>query len=87
MKTIIIMLIVALAACNHPDSFESDLGVQSDQDLIVRAKVVENNTITYCVLTPTERKAVRSGDTVWLDLGSHRINDTADNTMRAVLYR
>lgn len=50
-----------------------------------RAEVLENNTITYVNMTYNERQVYYPKDSVWVDLATHRINDTADNTMRCVL--
>ncbi len=46
-----------------------------------RAQVMENNTITVVKMTLDERLFYRDGDSVWVDLGTHRVNDTMENTM------
>lgn len=51
----------------------------------VRAKVIESGTITYCKLTNTQKWVMQVGDTVWLDITQHCIDDTSNNTMKVVL--
>ena len=46
-----------------------------------RAQVLENSTITLVKMTLDERMVYEEGDSVWVDLATHRINDTLDNTM------
>lgn len=51
----------------------------------VRAEVLENNTVTYCILNDSEIEIYHPNDTVWLNLNTHTIDDTSDNTMMCVL--
>lgn len=46
-----------------------------------RAQVMENNTIVVVKMTLDERAIYKPGDSVWVDLATHRVNDTLDNTM------
>lgn len=52
---------------------------------LVRVKVVENGTISHVVLTHEQKMTLRYRDTVWVDLATHTINDTAQYTMKAIL--
>jgi len=66
----------------------NDEGMYSnDPSLIihVRAIVLENNTISYCTLDSREKEIYHPGDTVWLDMSTHRINDTSTHTMKVIL--
>lgn len=56
-------------------------------DNMARAVILENNTVTYCLLDGAYKYTIMPGDTVWLDLKTHLINDTSNTTMRAVLYK
>lgn len=52
-----------------------------------RAQVMENNTITPVYMTMGERLLYEAGDSVWVDLRTHRVNDTSENTMLCRLIR
>lgn len=52
---------------------------------VVKAKVLENATVTYAWLNDEQYSTLKNLDTVWLDLAKHEVNDTAENTMMAVL--
>jgi hypothetical protein len=52
---------------------------------VMRARVLENNTITYCYLDSTQQLVYIPRDSVWLDMVTHRINDTSNTTMKVVL--
>ena len=87
----LIALIFELTSCNKvaqkplPRPFKT-IDCANTYGLTVRAKVLENNTITYCRLNMCQQITLHSTDTVWLDLSKHTINDTAENTMLVVLY-
>lgn len=50
-----------------------------------KIKVLENNTTSH-VRIPTHLSNIYSySDTVWVDLATHTINDTLDNTMQCVI--
>jgi len=48
----------------------------------VRVRVLENNTITYC---DVKNYTYKAGDTLWIDLAKHIVDDTAQYTMKAVV--
>ena len=52
---------------------------------LARIKVLENGTVTYVLLDWMERASLRVGDTVWVDLATHMINDTCSTAMKAKL--
>ena len=54
---------------------------------IKRVVVLENNTISF-VHVPTGLDSVyRINDTVWVNLITHRIDDTCNTTMKALLVK
>lgn len=50
-----------------------------------RAQVVENGTITHVDMVGTERFTYLMGDSVWVNMDTHRVDDTAQNSMLCVL--
>jgi hypothetical protein len=50
-----------------------------------RAKVLENNTITFVRIPDYLSKVYGYGDTVWVDMAKHVIDDTSDITMQCVI--
>jgi len=50
-----------------------------------RAKVLENNTITFVRIPDYLSKVYSYGDTVWVDMAKHIIDDTSDVTMQCVI--
>lgn len=51
----------------------------------VRARVLENSTMSYVDLTFKQKLLFQSGDTIWLNLDTHLVDDTAQFTMKAEL--
>jgi hypothetical protein len=58
-----------------------DMGVDST----VRVKVLENSTISYAIINKSVVNSFRPYDTVWLNMKTHRIDDTDTNTLKVVL--
>lgn len=52
-------------------------------DRTAKVKVLENGTMTYADLTHKEVTSLSQGDTVWLNLSTHRI-DNVDTTAMLV---
>lgn len=50
-----------------------------------RGKVLENGTIVAVYLSEVQRFIYRKGDTVWIDLSTHTIDDTLSTAMKCVL--
>jgi hypothetical protein len=46
-----------------------------------RAQVMENNSVVPVYMTLDQRLTYKEQDSVWVDLSSHMIDDTAQNTM------
>ncbi len=61
------------------------IGCEEAPYVTARAKVLESGTITYIDLNQTRAETLLVGDTVWLDLDTHIINDTGSCTMKAVI--
>lgn len=57
----------------------------TDKPVFARATVLENGTITWVTLKVSEQSTLVTGDSVWVDLRHHQINDTLENTMKCVL--
>lgn len=53
----------------------------------MRIQILENNTISYVQVPANLLGVYKIGDTVWVDLGNHIINDTANYTMKGVLCK
>jgi hypothetical protein len=53
----------------------------------VRARVLENNTITYVSLDMQQAGALSYDDTVWVNLKTHKIDDIDTTTMKCVIER
>lgn len=85
-----VIAIVLLALCLCFMSCTSGSGNRLSQtnvsDSVVRAKVVENNTIAYVRINRNIIRSYEPGDTVWVNLATHRIDDVSDISMKAVLY-
>ena len=54
-----------------------------DTITLIRVKVLENNTISYVM--EKNPMVYQVGDTVWVDIPNHSINDIDTNTMKCVL--
>lgn len=52
-----------------------------------RAKVLENNTITRVNMQYDERQSYNPHDSVWVNLDTHQVDDTAENTMLCELIQ
>jgi hypothetical protein len=59
---------------------------ETNQPASLRVKVLENSTITYCDINARERSVLRPLDTIWVNLATHRIDDTCTTAMKAVIY-
>lgn len=75
---ILLLFLLGLMSCRHAV-------VQKYSFNTVRARVAENNTITIIQLTDDQRNILWIGDTVWIDLRTHTINDTSNTAMKAVI--
>lgn len=52
----------------------------------VRIKVLENSTISYVRLDSIELSVVYPLDSIWVNLATHRMDDTCNTTMRCVVF-
>lgn len=50
-----------------------------------RAQVLENGSITYVFIRPSLDSVYKVGDSVWVNLRAHRIDDTDTTAMMCVL--
>jgi len=73
---IIISIIVALSSCNT----ESKPAFKTK-----RVVILENNTISFVHIPNTLDSIYRNEDTVWVNLLTHRIDDSDSLTMMAVI--
>ena len=79
MRKILLMVAIALsiASCNYPESKPSFV--------TKRIVVLENNTVSF-IHVPTGLDSIfRYEDTVWVNLLTHRIDDSDSLTMMAVI--
>jgi hypothetical protein len=76
----IFIALISLVACND-EVYNQGFGLIKN----VRAKVLENGTVTYCTLDDRKKEIYHPNDTVWLNLATHQIDDTSSNTMQVVL--
>lgn len=55
----------------------------------LRAKILNNNTISYLISPDSLRYDIREGDTILLNLSSHKIDDnnSLEGTTRAVIIK
>jgi len=74
---IIISIIVALSSCEHPES--------KPLYKIKRVVILETNTISFVHIPNTLDSIYRNEDTVWVNLLTHRIDDSDSLTMMAVI--
>jgi len=74
---IIIGVIVALTSCNYPES--------KPPFVIKRVVILENNTVSFIHVPRILDSVFRYEDTVWVNLLTHRIDDSDSLTMMAVI--
>lgn len=79
MKKVILMVAIAIsiASCNHPES--------TPPFITKRVVILENNTVSYVHVPRGLDSVYRNNDTVWVNLETHRIDDTCNTTMMGVL--
>lgn len=93
MKTIIYLLIVLgiailAASCEaRSGNYKSTIDSTKLYWGTNRVRVVENNTITYVVLSRTQAEYLKLGDTIWLNVADHYVDDLSSNTMKAVILK
>lgn len=90
LKTIIYMFSIILiasiiSACIKYLLQDEDKAKENTEFMTVKVRVLENNTISF-VLVPIEMNTVYDkGDTVWINLETHLIDDLSVYTMLAVI--
>lgn len=86
---IIVVLIAVLASsCANTSKGEiRDKYGDIQRPTVWRARVLENRTITYVNIPADMRDIYRPCDTVWVNLTTHMIDDTAENTMQCTIYK
>jgi hypothetical protein len=80
MKKLMLMVAIAIsiASCQHPESTPPLYKTK-------RVVVLENNTVSF-VRIPTGLDTVyRNNDTVWVNMETHKIDDTSSTTMMCVI--
>jgi hypothetical protein len=76
---IIIGIVVALSSCNHPES--------KPPFITKRVVVLENNTVSFIHVPKGLDSVYRYEDTVWVNLLTHRIDDSDSLTMMCVIKK
>lgn len=79
MKKLLLMVSIAISivSCNYPESqppFKTK-----------RVVILENNTISFIHVPLGLDSVYRTNDTVWVNLVTHRIDDSDSLTMMAVI--
>lgn len=82
-QLLILFVVFVMVSCNDETNYDQGPGLVKR----VRAKVLENGMITYCFIDSqdAEKEIYVPGDTVWLNMQTHMIDDTTENTMKVVL--
>lgn len=80
---ILVFGLALLTSCGQDTQIASNGDIL--KPVIRRAVVLENNTLTYVSIRPSLDTVYKAGDTVWVNLDTHRIDDTDSTTMMAVL--
>lgn len=93
-KTFIgLVCLLTLLSCgsrsgNRQTTSEPDEKKVPKVSAVYRVKILENGTISYCNLTLDEQLSMHPLDTVWVNLATHRIDDTCTTAMKGVIqYR
>ena len=79
MKKFLSLVAIALSivSCEHPES--------QPQFKTKRVVILENNTISFVHIPNALDSIYRNEDTVWVNLLTHRIDDSDSLTMMAVI--
>ena len=79
MKKFLLMVSIAfsIVSCEYPES--------KPQFKTKRVVILENNTISFVHIPNTLDSIYRNEDTVWVNLLTHRIDDSDSLTMMAVI--
>ncbi len=51
----------------------------------VKVRILENGSVTYCNLHSPQEEILKIGDTVWVNIAKHQVNDVDSNTMLAII--
>ena len=83
----VLAVVAALVGCRSQSGqrakgFEPKPG----QELLIRSRVLENNTMTFVKMTYEEALLFRPLDTVWVNLETHKVDDTCRSAMKCVLF-
>ena len=80
MKKLLLMVAIAfsIVSCQHPETRVTPFKTK-------RVVVLENNTISFVHVPIGLDSIYRINDTVWVNLITHRIDDTDNNTMKALI--
>lgn len=60
-------------------------GCDEPADYVCRAKVLESNTIVILKVTANQRNLLNQYDTVWVNMITHKIDDTCNTAMKCVI--
>jgi len=84
---ILLFVLITLRACESRSGHRKRIPpiVQMSSTVPTRVKIIENGTISYVNLTPEEEKVYRPADTVWVNLETHKVDDTCSTTMKGVI--
>ena len=82
MKKLILLLsvVIALASCGSESGSQNPL-------IVVKAIVIKNNTKTFIRIPNTLKDVYSVGDTVYLNLITHRISEIDTTTTRVVIIK
>jgi len=87
LKAIVVFIVICvMMGCSDSEEeefYDQHSPVEAEQihefkdTVLRRIKILEQNVISYVKLSPEEQDIFRYLDTIWVDLASHTINDTA----------
>lgn len=89
--TIIIYLLLVyglamLTSCGgNIDTVANNTDLQ--KPVLRRVHVLENGSVSYVIIRPGLDSVYRCYDTVWVNLNTHRIDDTDSTTMLCILQK
>jgi len=52
---------------------------------VIKVRVLESGTVTLCDVTASEAYNLTVGDTIWVDLEKHILDDTCSTAIKAVI--
>ena len=89
-----VVVIVTLASCGMGENTASTSDAMIATHVKImneahtyarRVHVLENGTISYVNFTPDNQQVFTYGDSVWVNLATHQIDDTCSSAMMCVI--